>query len=220
MNPFPPTFPDLTEVHGVTTTASGKENPKVARYGLSYSDPDYYSKLYLPYSDDMIKTEFAFAVSSPGEGWKEGAGKCGYKPIACKNNWYQGHWGQERALTFLWKKLEGKPNVPGAKREYGWAGFKSRITQGGCGFKVGEPPLRRLDYFRYFTLLRLPIEPTIFQARWLKAYGFNLVDVGTLSSYYVNGWKPEEYSWKLEKKVCGDWPAREHSSLRTHEFGG
>jgi len=42
--------------------------------------------------------------------------------------------------------------------------------------------------------MRLPVEITSLQKRWLNMYNFRHLDTGKLASYYVNGWKPEEYT--------------------------
>src|ERR1700677_885765 len=49
------------------------------------------------------------------------------------------------------------------------------ISAGGCGFKLAVPPLRRDDFARYFTLLRMPLEVTKKQKIWLDNFNFRKI---------------------------------------------
>jgi hypothetical protein len=158
-----------------------------------------------------FKTEFIFAVSAPNANDRtvEGLREVGLKHLSSMKNWWPSHRDEEeRTLKFWWKKTSLKtpyigairqkweyssPNLAGEEAEH----FKHTAFTG-CGFKIGELPLRAARFHQFFTVMRLPLKLVGFQKRWLERYHFRHVDTGTFAQYWVNGWKPEEYTVDLE----------------------
>jgi hypothetical protein len=139
--------------------------------------------------------------------------KNGWKAISAMRNWY--HVSEtNRILVLYWKKNPVQmigPKLPVLNRKtYGTNLQKSKeekfkwkldTLQGtGCGFKVGEPPLNTFGYWRWFTLLRMPLRRQIprLTKLWLKNRNFRYVDQGTMASYWVNGWPVRDYTYKKE----------------------
>lgn len=223
-------FPDLVEVSGLSEINCTKEYTPGFKAALKVTYnawKTFKGEKYLPFDESFLKTEFAFAVSAPSNAATYGGGHGAlnafkYKPLASKNNWYYGHTGEQRKLTFWWKKFPDAENVkapPGGFQVSGYGG-SGKLTASGCGFKVGSLPLRKVEYFKFFTLLRLPVCPTNLQTRWLKMYKFNRIDEGKLSSYYLNGYDPEKWTWEQEVKDFGDWPGGGYMAHDRAIYGG
>lgn len=223
-------FPDLVEVSGLNEIGCVKEYTPEFKEVMKKAPNAWASfkgEKYMPFEESSLKTEFAFAVTAPSNAATYGGGYEAlkvfkYKPLASKNNWYYGHNGEHRKLTFWWKKFPDAENVkapPGGFLVGGYGGSR-KLTASGCGFKVGSLPLHKDEYFKFFTLLRLPVCPTNLQARWLKMYQFNRIDEGKLSSYYLNGYDPEKWTWEQEVKDFGGWPNGSHFSFNRSTYGG
>src|SRR5271165_5561748 len=100
-----PQFKDLTECRGL--------------YGNDY-------RLDM----DSIETEFAFAVTAPGQASQGSAlVEAGFTHISSMNNYWSSHAGQNRELKFFWQKLKGKKNLQGDVVRVCW----------GIGYYPGEP---------------------------------------------------------------------------------
>jgi len=154
-------------------------------------------------SPSFSQTEFAFQLKSPVAGTSDRMYKeAGFKAVSIMNNWWPSHAGEIRPLTLYWMRAtEVKPLTQGPNRlnwKYNstgkWAILEQHMAGSGCGLKIGELPFRKSLFHRYFTLMRLPVEITPLQKKWLAMYNFRHLDTGKLASYYVNGWKPEEYT--------------------------
>ena len=186
-------YPDLTECSGMT-------------YDHDYPGRTVQGRL------DCIKTEFAFGVLAPGQK-PEFIQEMGFKHVSSMNNWWPTHRGQNRELKLMWRKFDGRPLLDVAQRvqwHYNDPGDKfypvaKDLSQSGCGLKLAQPPLKRASFYRYFTLLRMPLEPTRTQAIWLKHNHFRLLDTGTHASYWCNGWEPKKYDFKLEIEFFKDF---------------
>jgi hypothetical protein len=151
---------------------------------------------------DMVQTEFLFGTTTKWQNSHKFCKQLGFKAVSCMNNWWPTHDGDNRTMTLWWKRLREKQDAPLEPQPCHWGmnaekyGIHERHTQAsGCGFKIAEPPLRRNLFFRYHTLLRLPIDPNRIRRKWLEKHHFWLLEVGSFASFWVNGWKPEEYDW-------------------------
>jgi len=173
-------FPDLTEIETISCNAISKSH---------------------------IKTEFAFGVAAPNQDTTL-LKDLGFKHLASMMNWWPSHWGHKRELKFFWLRLEERePQLPGRLRwchepsadpKTGNFYITKDLAASGCGFKLGTPPLQRASYFRFFTLLRMPVKPGKIQQKWLGLNFFRHIDTGAQASYWVNGWEPGQWSMKEE----------------------
>jgi len=195
-------FPDLSEVH----------------VGSLYSD--IASSIFLTdnlLTTSYLKTEFCFAVSAPGASERsiEILKKIGFKNLSSMKNWWPSHvLEKERTLRFWWKKTGIKEPCLGSMRKI-WKSYSyndehkfhfEHMAYTGCGFKIGELPLRAVRFHQYFTLMRLPLQLVGFQRKWLERYHFRHIDTGISSQYWINGWNPEEYTETMEMSY---WKAYE-----------
>lgn len=133
----------------------------------------------------------------------------GYKHISCMNNWWITHLHEYRTLNFWWKKhKDGKADLA-AKRER-WSGYAQAklypvtvpyLQATGCGFKLGKIPLLNIKWYRYFTLLRMPLvkDINLHHKYWMKKKNFNFLDEGSIASYWINGWPSTQYSEEFER---------------------
>lgn len=139
------------------------------------------------------------------------AEELGFKAISVMHNWWPSHYYEAdkgRPLVFYWQRLIDKVpdnhKFPIAKRKtwcYGagradYEFHEIDLQSSGCGFKIGVPPLSINKFARFFTLLRMPIEPHKIQLGWLKQFNFRLIDTGKLASYWINGWPIETYNYR------------------------
>ncbi len=154
-------------------------------------------------SPSTCQTEFAFQLKSPVTETSDRMFKeSGFKAVSIMNNWWPSHAGEIRPLTLYWMRATKENPLPEKiyrqKWTYcsssKWAILEQHMAGSGCGLKIGELPFRKSLFHRYFTLMRLPVEITPLQKRWLAMYNFRHLDTGKLASYYINGWKPEEYT--------------------------
>lgn len=188
MDSIVPQFEDLTEGRGLFNCAgTTEENVKA------------------------IKTEFSFAVAAPSQGG-EYLEKYGFRHVSTMNNWWPTHAGQNRALKFFWRKDEKAPNLPKKPARISWqmGNYQDKakrlalqLAHSGCGFKLCTPPVTMKDHYRFFTLMRLPIEPTDSQVKLLKKLNYRHLDTGRLASYWINGWEPKKYSFDREYDFFG-----------------
>lgn len=159
-----------------------------------------------------IQTEFAFAISSPTQ---SGAylEKYGFAHLSSMNNWWPSHAGQSRELKFYWRKDPKAPNLDKKPQRMNWGRdyydsrkegkLSKQLALSGCGFKLATGPVTIKEHYRFFTLMRLPIEPTKTQKALLEKLHYRHIDTGRLASYWINGWKPEEFSFDKEYKFFG-----------------
>ncbi len=197
-------YPDLTEV-----------NP----YEMVKND-------VYPRNPAVICTEFAFAIAAPGTSKEslEELNKIGFEHKTNMLNWYWSHvhdgvpkspWdnNEKRVLGFWWLKNRKDGIAPHvASKRQGWMSDDNKIpcnisgthktyhlTQTGCGMKLGGLPLKRREFSKFFTLLRLPLNDiSRMQMMWLKQNNFQHVDTGNLAQYWVNGWNPEIHTPIME----------------------
>jgi hypothetical protein len=188
-----PQFPDLTEVKDL-----------------------YYESNFAPEKIRALKTEFAFAVTGPNSNIAENRlMHVGFKAISQMNNWWSSHAGESRCLTFYWKKWD-RPNLQGSVERVTWQNQKyikgeilsslppyGHLASGGCGLKLLENFLSKKHAYRFFTLQRMPLEPTALQLKKLASLNYRLVDSGKLASYWINGWDPDTYDVKKEYEFFG-----------------
>jgi hypothetical protein len=162
------------------------------------------TELRYPTPYEVPKTEFACyvkAITSCKEAEKQGM-----KPVSCMNNWWPTHCGENRTMTLYWMRVPTSDGTPQVLSRHRWhfssasvfAKIEEHMGATGCGFKIGEPPLRVSLFHRFFTLMRMPVEAKPIQVKWLTLHNYRLIDTGKLASYWVNGWKPEEYSIEKE----------------------
>ena len=84
------------------------------------------------------------------------------------------------------------------------------LAGSGCGFKLIDKTflkdcdykcdLRARSFYRFFTLIRMPLELNKKEAKFMEDYNYRLLDTGKLATYWVNGWPSEKYSIKEEYK--------------------
>jgi hypothetical protein len=168
-----------------------------------------------------IRTEFAFGVAAPGSSTDK-LTAAGFQHVSSMNNWWPTHKGQDRELKLYWKKFDDKGIVPELeftlKKWCIWKAVedaevkadstycvKKDLAASGCGFKIAQPPLKRISFYRFFSLLRMPLQPMKVQVKWLGANHFRLLDTGTQASFWCNGWKPKEWDIKMEREFFKDF---------------
>lgn len=189
---------------------------------VQYPDlTECYNIGYEPVDVESIGTEFAFGVAAPGQRisiLKE----MGFEHVSSMNNWWPTHKGQDRELKLMWRKLEGRPNNPAKVKRLRWGYGDSKdvfqyiskdLAYGGCGFKIAQPPLKRASFYRFFTLLRMPLQPTKVHHSWLKMNHFRLLDTGTLATFWCNGWDPNEWNIKKEREFFKDFKDEKYEAL-------
>lgn len=155
---------------------------------------------------DAIKTEFIFYLKSPIR--SADPLKLGFKAVSRMNNWWPSHNGESRGLTLYWMRAPQSQGEPQAAERRRWGHYyeskskykliEQHLASSGCGLKIGEPPLKVSLFNRFFTLMRMPVTVTPLQKRWLTRYNYRHLDTGKLATYWINGWKPEEYSHEKE----------------------
>lgn len=150
-----------------------------------------------------ITTEFFFYLLAPGS-FPESAKALGLRPVAAMNNWWPSHCTQARKLVLYWGRnpqyVRGKePPLP---KRLAWCDMRY-LAASGCGFKIGEPPMRTKLFDRYFTLMRMPRIVLKTQEKWLAKHNYKHLDTGDMASYYINGWDPDTYNKDLEFKHFG-----------------
>lgn len=162
-----------------------------------------------------VKTEFMFYLKGPlGSG--NSVTQQGLKPVSIMNNWWPTHCGENRALTLYWGRVPHSEGIaqPATRKTWGYFSgafttIEQHLAASGCGLKIGEPPFKVALFHRFFTLMRMPVVVTPIQQRWLKKHNYRLLDTGKVASYWINGWKPEEYSHAKEyayfKTTCTEW---------------
>jgi hypothetical protein len=169
-------FPDLTEV----LYAEGLRNIK-----------DY-------------KTEFVFYLAARKESYN--ALDLGFKHVAAMNNWWPSHGGEVRQMSLYWLRNPNKvkPQISAPKS---WGArlasyYKNtpcekhllQTAASGCGFKIGQVPLKASLYNRFFTLMRLPLVLSEVRRKWLTDHNYRHLDTGSMAQYWINGWDPKVYS--------------------------
>lgn len=165
----------------------------------------------LPEEVPEAETEFLFFLSGPCGGHRNLPE--GMQPVSCMNNWWPSHHGEMRTLTLYWMRPPNGTKDPQPCKRKKWLydeerrmkyptskfnAIKEHLAASGCGFKIGVPPFRVKLFHRFFTLMRMPVEVKPIQKRWLTLHNYRLLDIGAMASYWVNGWKPEEYSEEKE----------------------
>lgn len=159
----------------------------------------------------LCSTEFLFYVEAYRTNAEsfDSPENYGFKALAKMNNWWPSHRGETRPLTLWWKRMPQplpKPVTVYRKRWsfYGDAKVYKRhephMAVSGCGFKIGELPLRTRLFHRYFTLMRLPLIINKIKETWLINHNYRLIDKGELAQYWLNGWPVDTYSPEVEYK--------------------
>lgn len=177
---------------------------------------------------NTIHTEFAFATTVHHSTYINsnviGLQNMGFTAVSAMKNWHPAHNGAEYCLHFWWKRIHTGADVLkqpthrtywGANHLENSTNLKKYLGASGCGFKLGEPPLLRTQFFQFFTCLRMPLEPTKIQAAWLKGHNFRLVANGKWASFWINGWDPKAWTIENEHKYFSD----RGFSLHSHEAG-
>lgn len=167
-----------------------------------------YPDLTEDYSSDwgtnikQLKTQFAFCTTSPTTTpyVKRQLIKLGFECMSSMNNWHSGHCDNRRQIDLWWYKSPTLQKEKQILSPLSWIGtFGRRLQATGCGFALTHT-LHHRYYWRFHTLMRMPVNPSKFQLRWLKRCHYFKLDEGVFSSYWANGFPPKEYSWELEKK--------------------
>lgn len=195
-------FPDLTEV------ASSFYYSEVSREAL-----------------EKEKTQFQFFTTGPacggGSDKSEFYSQFGFRALRRMQNWWPTHSSEIRPMTFWWRKNPVVQDAPEPAARIRWcqsdnfyttvqrAKWQKRhfdwMQKTGCGFKIGEPPLKRAYFHQYFTLLRMPVVLRPFQRLWLMQSNFSYLDQSAFAQYWINGWPVEEYTWEKEREFFTDF---------------
>lgn len=207
---FYPQFKDLTEV----------PHMNLCYYPKKSIQKEMYETLR-----DKIETEFTFWVASV-EADLDYALEAGFKPVSKMNNWWPSHNGEDRPMTLMWLKLPDKKNLAVAPQRNRWyydrhyyggryTPILVNLAGSGCGFKLADNPvlgrrtMKPTGFYRFFTLLRMPLKLGAIQQKWMTLNNFRLLDTGTMSTYWVNGWEPEKYDiyeeYKFFKTTREEW---------------
>lgn len=180
-------FPDLTEVDGVCSLEAEEAESIDTEFafGTSVNTHDSIADLNIPIAS------------------------MGFRALSSMNNWWFSHSGETRIVTLWWKRMCAREDsVQQISERTSWSEdnhFTENkpyipLTQAsGCGFLLGEPPLRSEIYHRFFSLLRLPLQMSTLRTKWLSYHNYRHLDTGKYAQYWINGWSPERYSFDLEK---------------------
>lgn len=169
--------------------------------------PDLTELMWGPYGRYTVptfKTEFSFYIEAPGHTAEvhNNLTQAEFQPVSCMNNWWPSHCSRARKLVLWWRK-HNKRAKPQPTTRAKWCTTLSHMAGSGCGFKIGELPLKANLFHRFFTLMRMPVEVSEDQQAWLKKHNFRHLDTGSLASYYVNGWDPTKYNLEAEFAYFG-----------------
>jgi len=151
-----------------------------------------------------ITTQFAYCTTTPNttEPCKKSLVKAGFKCVSSMNNW--GHpvtVTTFRKLDLYWYRSSTLQIKPCVCAPVSWGGRSvggRRLQATGCGFAVSDT-LQHEHYWRFHTLMRMPVKPSKHQLQWLARCHYFKIDEGALSSYWVNGFDPDKYTWRLER---------------------
>lgn len=152
-----------------------------------------------------LDTQFMFCTTSPsGDGQTiKSLIKAGFKCVSSMNNWNEGHSEERRRIDLWWYRRpekQLKPKIPNGNKLS--RTYPTRQATG-CGFNVSDQCQHEF-YWRYHTLLRMPVSPSPAQLKWLNKCHYFKLDESKFSSYWTNGFPPKDYSWKLEEKYWTD----------------
>ena len=178
-------YPDLTELVSSIHFADDRITPEVVQ--------------------KLIATEFAFATTVNHDGsWTDGPGiagliRNGFEPLSCMKNWFDSHSDDKWGIVFWWKRIHAFDVRPQQAERAHWGIAPNDLHLSGCGFKIGEPPLLSERFFRYFSLLRMPLDTSKVQLRWLETHNYRMIAMGQFANYWVNGWDPKV--WTYEKEI-------------------
>jgi hypothetical protein len=173
--------------------------------------PDLTEQMYMGYVNDCVnkvKTEFMFFVKSMDRGQNADAIGLGYKPVATMNNWWPSHAGEIRPITLYWMRApKGTTELqPVERKRWAWrenektkyVAIKKDLAASGCAFKIAEPPINPKKFFKYFSLLRMPLVMSPQRKSFLKGLNYRQIDTGAHASFWVNGWDPKTYNIEKE----------------------
>lgn len=152
-----------------------------------------------------LSTQFAFCTTSPNTARSTitELRKLGFKCVSSMRNWHEGHSREHRKLNLYWYKSPIEQKEPCKMNAQGWCSVLNdknrRLQITGCGFAISDK-LNHRFYWRYHTLMRMPVHPSPHQLRWLERCHYFKIDEGALSSYWVNGFPPKKYSWEKEEE--------------------
>lgn len=146
---------------------------------------------------EEVKTEFVFTIQAPStQNLTHELIRHGFTQVSSMRNYYRSH-PEERRLNFWWKRVH--PNAePQKSGRISWGGSEEGgyFSHGGCGFKLNNKLHKAFK--KFFSLLRMPLDPTKFQLQWLKINNYRLIEKGNMASFYVNGFDPDTYSFQTE----------------------
>jgi hypothetical protein len=155
----------------------------------------------------LVPTEFAWVTTSPRTHKRglDALARLGFKHLTSMRNWYHGHDEEWRRMDFYWKRVK-QQSIPMVRTNPRfWSGeYTPKLSSSGCGFAFDEPPI--LDAFnKFFTLVRMPLAEHHAKNHLvtLEKFNYRLVDVGSQSAFYINGWDPDKWSRETELKFFG-----------------
>jgi hypothetical protein len=173
----------------------------------------------------VCQTEFAFATTADAYGTQTksvgtlpyhiGMERLGFSPISAMNNWYPLHSGNYRRMILWWKRLRTGPDVVPIRpspAHYGPFGDSpgewhcKYIQFSGCGFKIADSVCSTAHFWRFHTLMRMPLQPNRRQLLWLERYNFKNFAIGSMATFWANGWDAASYSWERVEKPY--WEAK------------
>lgn len=204
-------YPDLTEI-----------------YVSSYCNDSYFNNPLETMRPLKAKTEFVFGtIKSIDRTYARLLQDSNFHHVASMINWSPFH-SDTRTLELWWwknpKPIDKSPILRPHSWKYNGAPLllSKHCQASGCGMKLCNQFLAHRFVYRFFTLMRMPIEPNARQRAWLKRFHYHHIDTGTLASYWTNGFSPKAYSsnseidfWK-QKGIHLD--ASVHIKMKPSEF--
>ena len=155
-----------------------------------------------------IQTEFAWVcIPQRFQDTPQTLKNAGFEHLSTMNNHHWAHPKYSSILCFYWKRMHDKA-APVPRQRYVWMadgnykGLSHPWLSGsacGFGFQDGETEEVRPD-LRYFNLIRMPLEKLgRGEILRLHLHNYRQIGVGERASFWINGWKPEEYDIEKEK---------------------
>ena len=212
-------FPDVGEIPTITTPSQLypgiKEDGSILCSDLA--DPKLPPFLFTVTAQKRNTVDNK--ISPLGSSREQFIRSLGFVSISSMANWSSYHNPTHSKLTFWWLRL--RERYPTAEKMWlttypvqrtSWCSSKD-LAKGGCGYKLGEPPLSRAKFYRFFTMLRMPPIVGPQHLKKLVDWNYRMFDSSPEASFWINGWDPDVWDWdKVEKPF---WEERKVSLVST-----
>lgn len=194
-------FPDLSEFGQLSSWNIPYD--KLGNYMPVRDRQDAYVK-QLRTLEENAGTEFAFATTAEYQNTENASPQVGialtalgWIPVGKRLNWSRWHNGSPPVTIWFRHLVPGASQQPGPRRRYAGntaetlGGYCKHHVAYSCGAKlidaVGRPG-------PYVALWRRPVELRPRQLSLMKTRGWRHVATGSLASYWVNGFTPDEWT--------------------------